>query len=268
MALVKTEAIILRSMKLGETSKLLTLYARKSGILKLVAKGARQSKSRLMGSLEPLYVVEVVYYEKESRELQILSQVSIVYVPKYVFTDADKTVLALACGEMVTRLEKPGDVNPGVYGLLRATLEAFDQPDVDARLIFLAFQLRLLEHIGLSPGLQKCFGCETSETSEGRYDFANARLYCERCAQKTSQGKEIKKETLQVLRELLRLPLRKIGHLQWQASIQAEIYRFLTSFYHYHLEEMGALKSIAVLAQMKSLANATSSQADSNKESS
>ena len=265
MALAKTEAIILRSMKLGESSKLLTLYGKKAGLLKLVAKGARQSKSRVRGNLEPLYIIEAVYYEKENRELQTLSQASMIYAPKFMLTDADKTVLAFACAEMVMRSATPGHVNLPVYGLLRAVIEALDQPDTNARLIFFAFQWRLLQCLGFSPALQQCYECASTTLAGGKFDFVNARLYCAACADRMYHGAALAESTIKTLREFTRLPIAKVGALDIPAAVQADIYRFLKTFYQYHLEEMGLLKSIEVLKKMKLMADRVLEKSQSEK---
>ena len=79
MSLQKSEAIILKTQRLGETSKILTLYSRKFGKMKVVAKGSRGLKSRFFGTLEPLNHIAIVYYFKETRELQLLSQADIIH---------------------------------------------------------------------------------------------------------------------------------------------------------------------------------------------
>ncbi len=77
MSLQKTQAVVLKTQRLGETSKILTLYSQKFGKIKVVAKGARGLKSRFYGTLEPLNHISIVYYFKETRELQLLSQADI-----------------------------------------------------------------------------------------------------------------------------------------------------------------------------------------------
>lgn len=66
MALEKHRAVVVRTMKYGETSKIVTLYSLRAGLIKLIAKGVRKAKSRLGGILEPLNVVEVIFITKHS----------------------------------------------------------------------------------------------------------------------------------------------------------------------------------------------------------
>ncbi|TFB10109.1 DNA repair protein RecO, partial [Candidatus Marinimicrobia bacterium MT.SAG.4] len=75
MPILKAEGIILRRIKYSETSLIVTLYTKEYGKVSLIAKGARNPKSKFVGSLEPGTYVSVVYYHKENRDLQMLSEV-------------------------------------------------------------------------------------------------------------------------------------------------------------------------------------------------
>lgn len=253
MGLKRCEGIVLRSLNLGESSKILTLYTREEGVVKVVAKGARKATSRIGGNVEPLYTIEAVYYAKEHRELHILSQASIVEAPRYILQDADRVMLGMACCEMIARLETAGASNPGVYGLLRATIKALNEPELEPRYLFFAFQLRLLELLGISPGIDRCYRCG-SEAAEGAgYVFSEARLYCAQCLQNALTYKAMDAGVLNALRQFGHLPLSRVGALRFPGKVMADLYDFLTSFYRYHLEELGTLKAIEVLKQMKRL---------------
>jgi len=260
MPLVKTEAVILRTLKAGETSSLLFLYAKRCGILKLRAKSVRRAKSRLSGILQPLNVIEVVYYEKPNRDWFILSQASPVFAPQHILTDEHKTFLAMACCEMVLRLGNEGQANVKLYRLLRATLESMDRPGADHRWLFFAFQLRMLALLGFAPDMAHCAACREAIPGAARFDFANARLYCPSCGESRANAVPITAATLAALNQLSQVPLPGIGALVFSASAQWEIYRFLKTFYQYHLEELGILKTLEVLKQMKILAEEASAR--------
>ena len=72
--IVKTEAIILRSINYGETSKIVTLYTRQLGTIAVMAKGSRNPKSKFGSSLQPMSHVQVVFYYKPSRNVHTLSE--------------------------------------------------------------------------------------------------------------------------------------------------------------------------------------------------
>src|SRR5574342_565384 len=69
MPVYKSEALILRTYKLGEADRIVVFLTRDRGKKRGVAKGARRPRSRFTGALEPLTEVRVAYFEKERREL-------------------------------------------------------------------------------------------------------------------------------------------------------------------------------------------------------
>ena len=81
MSLHTTEALILRTYKLNDNDRIVVFLTRDKGEKRGVAKGARSSKSRFRGALEPLTRGEVAYFEREQRELVQLNYVDVVRSP-------------------------------------------------------------------------------------------------------------------------------------------------------------------------------------------
>ncbi|MDZ7344537.1 MAG: DNA repair protein RecO, partial [candidate division KSB1 bacterium] len=160
MALVKAEGIVIRSMKMGETSKLVTLFTRELGILKIVAKGARSSKSRIGAALELLTVSRIVYYQKEHRELQFLSQAEIVEFFSNLHTNLERWGFANACAELVARSQRGVETTPKLYLILLNTLRAMNAVNADPRIYFWGFQMKLLGILGVAPNLHRCLNCK------------------------------------------------------------------------------------------------------------
>ena len=74
MALVRSEGIVLKTHALGDTSRIVVVYTREHGMVRLVAKGARKTPSRFGFALEPLSRSRFVFYHKPDRDLHLLSQ--------------------------------------------------------------------------------------------------------------------------------------------------------------------------------------------------
>lgn len=70
--LVRTNAIVLRRLRYSDTSIIATLLTEQRGVESILAKGARSPKSRMAAVLEPLEQIDVQYYVKPGRELQLL----------------------------------------------------------------------------------------------------------------------------------------------------------------------------------------------------
>ncbi len=252
MALKKTVAIILRTMKMGETSLLLTLYSREVAVLKLVAKGARSSKSRYSGILQPLNTVEVVYYEKANRDLHTLSQATVLDSPDMKTMGPDSIVLAMACCEMATRLEAYSAVSTTVFDHLSVVISVFARAgERSARTAFLVFQVKLLQTLGYSPELERCSRCGSESAQHWFFDFHHVRLFCHQCGSEHYRMDSFQPETIRSLLYFLSGELRSAAEMSVKSLTLAEIYRFVDRFYNYHLPEMQNLKSLKVLRQMK-----------------
>lgn len=251
MPLVKTEGLVIRSMPMGETSKLVTFFTRELGILKVVAKGARSSKSRIGAALELLTVSRIVYYEKENRELQFLSQADLVEFFANLPADLEKWGYANACAELVYRAPTSAEATAKLYPILLNTLRAMNEKTAEARPCFWGFQMKLFGVLGLAPNLRKCLNC--SAISPSGHADRNARVYhfeisrggffCNNCSPGRSPH-EFSAATLLQLHDFQTLPAEKFSHAQIAPATYREIENFFRAYFAFHLEEIGKLTAL------------------------
>src|SRR4029078_3946606 len=78
MAIIETEALVLRTYNFGEADKIVVVLTQAAGVVRGVAKGCRKLKSRFGASLEPFTLTKLTYYEKENQELVAMRQAEIV----------------------------------------------------------------------------------------------------------------------------------------------------------------------------------------------
>ncbi len=123
MPVYKSDAIILRTYKLGESDRIVVFLTRDRGKKRGVAKGARSARSRFVGSLEPMTLGGIAYFEKESREL-----VSINYVETMRSPLAGSNPEAIGhveyFAELIDEWSPEGDPNERLYRLGAALVEA------------------------------------------------------------------------------------------------------------------------------------------------
>src|SRR3954468_1840283 len=81
MPVYTSEALVLRTYKLGEADRIVVFLTRDRGKKRGVAKWSRRPKSRFTGALEPMTEARVAYFEKESRELVGLNYAEVVRSP-------------------------------------------------------------------------------------------------------------------------------------------------------------------------------------------
>jgi DNA repair protein RecO (recombination protein O) len=157
--ITKTDAIVLKTMKFRDTSKIVTFYTRRYGKLKGVAKGAREMKSKFGASLEPMTRVSLVLYRKEHRDLQLISQCDIVRYYKKIQTEIERMSVALSILDLVNQLAHDEEENSDLYKLLVDTFDQLELAEKNYANLFYAFEIRLAGLFGFSPALEVCGGC-------------------------------------------------------------------------------------------------------------
>src|SRR6266704_147929 len=99
----KTEAVVLRSFRLGEADRVLHLYTLDRGRVGAVAKGVRKTKSRFGGRLEPLSHVELQLHQG-SGELQTVTGADLVHHHQQARDDFYRLSVGLIGAEAMLRL--------------------------------------------------------------------------------------------------------------------------------------------------------------------
>ena len=122
---LKSESIVLRSIRYGEADRILHLYTPHHGRLSAIAKGVRRARSRFGGRLEPFFRLELVLYEGRSELLTVTSAETLAGHPRLREDGRALDGAARAC-EAVARLFADGEPHRGVYHLLANELALLD----------------------------------------------------------------------------------------------------------------------------------------------
>ncbi|NNE09503.1 MAG: DNA repair protein RecO [Gemmatimonadetes bacterium] len=203
MAIRKDEAIVLGRRRLQESSLIVDLFTRHAGRLRVVAKGARRTRSRFSGVLEPTTVVQVVYYEKETRDLQLLTQADLVES----YSGLRESLLRLSYGyAIIESLIGMKREESGAETLFRLARETFREIDAAAEdrleAVLWRFLLLALEDTGFKPELEQCLACGRVETADEMvFDSRAGGVLCRRHG---AAGLALSLETREVLIECAR----------------------------------------------------------------
>jgi DNA repair protein RecO (recombination protein O) len=161
VSLYRDDGVVLRTQKLGEADRIVTLLTKRNGRVRAVAKGVRRTRSKFGARLEPFSHVDVQLYQ--GRSLDIVTQVEqhdafggrlVGNYPRYTSGTA-----ILETAERLTAEEREPSLR--LYLLLVGALRALTEETHDARLVLDAFVLRALAVSGYAPALQECARCGT-----------------------------------------------------------------------------------------------------------
>jgi DNA repair protein RecO (recombination protein O) len=177
---LKTEAIVLRSIRYGEADRILHLYTPEHGRLSAIAKGARRARSRFGARLEPFFHVRAVLHEGRS-ELLTVTGVDTVATHGSVRDHAATLDAAARACDAVARLFETSEPHPEVFRLLANELALLDADAAQARTANgLAFRLKLLLAAGIVPQLAACAVCGETDHLRG-FSGAAGGVVCSSC---------------------------------------------------------------------------------------
>jgi len=177
---LKTEAVVLRSMRFGEADRILHLYTPHRGRISAIAKGVRRARSRFGGRLEPYFRLHLVVYDGKSDLLTVTSAETISGHARLREHAPSLDSAARAC-DAVSRLFATPEPHPGVFALLCNELALLDmQPEQATHANQLAFRLKLLLAAGLAPQLSSCASCGESDHLSA-FSGAAGGVVCSAC---------------------------------------------------------------------------------------
>jgi DNA repair protein RecO (recombination protein O) len=183
MAAVSSDALVLRTYKLGESSKIVVLLTRDRGKVRAVAKGARGARPRYQSALEPLSEVRVGLYGRQGAELYRLGECELLRSAFRTGSRGLETALTLAyVADLLDSFAQEGEAEDAVYRLAVAALRAAEAgvPDAALARYMEAWLLRL--H-GLYPPLDTCAGCGRPLGARSlAYHRAARGFVCDHCA--------------------------------------------------------------------------------------
>jgi DNA repair protein RecO (recombination protein O) len=238
---VKTEAVVLRSMRYGEADRILHLYTPHRGRVGAIAKGVRRARSRFGGRLEPFFRLEIELHEGRGELLTVTGAQTVDAHARLRSSARALDGAARAC-DAVGRLFETSEPHPGVFNLLCRQLALLDERAGDAgsstvaRGGALAFRLKLLVAAGLSPQLGACANCGEQDHLVG-FSGAAGGVVCAACE---AGSFPLREEAHRFMTQALGGALSEVPEVDGPALGQVERAISATLEHHAHVRLMPA----------------------------
>jgi DNA repair protein RecO (recombination protein O) len=187
MALGRSAAVVIGSFPLGESDRVVTLFAREHGKVRGVARAARRMRSRFGGALEVFTLGELLFFDGGRSDLVQIDHFDIVRPFAGVRGDLERLGQAAWMAECVGRLTADRDPHRAVYGLLVRALTSMEAGAPPAR-VAAAFGVRCVDALGHRLRLDACVVCGARSADGGggaALDVTGGGLVCQRCARAT-----------------------------------------------------------------------------------
>lgn len=231
----KTQGVVLKHMALGEADRIVTLYTPDRGKVRAVVKGARRTKSRKGGFLQPLSYIRASI--AEGRSLDQVAEAETVASYRAVREDLGRMSTGLYLAELVDGFSADGAVNPTEFYLLVDALTALESTESSEQLTRY-FETRLLSVTGFGPELQRCVDCGAElEASDHVFSCADGGLIGPECrAQSESSLIHASMNAIKVLRYFQRADFAHALDLPLTEQLNGELRRVLRTYITFVLD--------------------------------
>jgi len=244
LLLHKTKGLVLRAVKYGDTSLIVSIYTEMFGMQSYIINGVRSSSSRVpyrANLFQPATLLDLVVYHNERASLQRIKEFRWDKVYMDIFRNVHKNTIALFMTELLVKCLTQPEANADLYAFLEDAFIQLDtaEPEVAANFP-LYFMLHLAHFFGFR--IQDNYGHHSMVLDLQEGYFAEGRPLHPNFL----EG-ELSMITDQLLKTMhpLELSILKLNRGQRHALLEAYI-----SFYQFHQPGMSSMKSMAVLKEI------------------
>lgn len=239
--LVKTNAIVISTVKYGDSSLITRCYCKELGLKSFMLKGILTSKKGgLKKSLfQPLNLINISTQIKNqsNQKLNFIREGSLKVHFKEIPLKIKKNAIALFISEVISRvIYEEGNPNIALYSFLENSIMRLEKDEFSA-VFHLKFLTLLSDQLGFYPNLM----CQEKEF----FDIESG-CFCENSNSKYAVGGE----TVRVFKELLGINFDDIVQIKISNTLRIKVLDFLIDYFNIHLPRFGKIKSIAVLHEI------------------
>ncbi len=234
--LFRTEGIILKSIKLNEADKIVTIFTKDYGKIKGIVKGVRKTRSQFGSSMENLTIIKLLAYK--GKNLITISQSEIINSFFSQSKDLFRYGLAIHCSKIIDKLSAEEDPNPKLYELFQNLLFLLND-EQNPTLLVESFKWKLLTILGFQPELKKCVYCHNLAKKDEYYifDIPRGGVSCFNCLNGTGRYQiKITYYLLRLLQRILVVDLIDIHNKSLSPIILSELSKITDLFLNFHFE--------------------------------
>ncbi len=246
MAVLTSEAVVLRTWPVHEADLIVSFFTRDYGKVRGVAKSALKSRRRFGGALEPMTQARAWFAERPRQELARLDQLEIVRSPLALPVDATRLAVLSFYAEVLDEALPDHDPHETIFRLLVSVLEQTTVQQPWMPLTY--FSLWMTRLMGLLPDLSHCTACgETLRPAEVFFNNYADGLFC--AVHRHPNDDTLAVDSWQTAQRMLRASVSSFTGEDWTRRRAQDLRRFTVQALERHLERK--LKSAEALGRLK-----------------
>ncbi len=236
MAIISTEAVVLRTVPLRETSVIAFFYTRSHGKVNGVLKGIRKDPRKFRTSLDKLSVNDIVFYQYRNSDIHLISHCDMKEHFPLIRLDIKRMTAGDYACELLNKIMPVEQKNDAVYTLFLDYCRSLGGAKDPGRLVHM-FQIKLLALSGFRPHIDSCVQCGCAVTGKARFSTRQGGLVCPRCERKEPGLIPVSPGALPSLIYIEKHPRPQCLKLTLAPSVRKELKHILNNFLIYHLEK-------------------------------
>ena len=245
--IVRTDAVVLRSMEYGETSRIVRLFTREQGRVSVMARGARSARSRFGSTREAMSWIQTVIHCKPGRDLQTLSESAHMETFPNIGRSLHRIALGVRTIELSAALLQEGQSNPPAFELQVDALRMINTAAERVDNVWPFFAMRLAGILGLSPSFSKA-EVQRLPADGGWLRLDTGELEVGRPV--GSPGIRASRSGLRAFAICTRATPEVVMQMVMEPTVLAEVNHLVESFLQYHVEDAFPHRTARVLGQM------------------
>ncbi len=253
--IIKTEAVVLKSIDFKETSKIVTFYTRQFGKITGIVKGARQPKNKYGSSLQPMSYVSLIFYKKDGRDIQTVSNCDLMKQFRYLYEDIDKMAIGMSMIEIVMIVIHGHERNIPFFNVLVNSLNALNHATHNPINLLYYFEIQLAKEFGFQLSFDHCVSCNKKLTTikdeqTFRFRIKQGGLVCLRCSKIDDQMCSLSGYELKILQHIAASKdIETVMSEDINEKTNIKLESFIWTYLQYHITGLRTLKSKQVFGK-------------------
>jgi DNA repair protein RecO (recombination protein O) len=238
--LQKSKGVILHQVKYSDSGIIVQAYTRESGRQSILVRGVRSRKSGKHNALfQPLSILELVYYYKESRSVQVLKECSVAYSPSDIYADIKKSSIAVFLGEFLSSVLKEEAHHFELFDYIENSIKYFDYSKQGYINFHIAFLTGLSSYLGFEPGIR-------TDPKNKYFDLLNGSFV----PMPPPHGNYAERYISEVLAEFFSTTFDSMSTIPLTGSLRNEVLETIIKYFSIHLPGLKKINSLEVLKEI------------------
>ncbi|MCX7986109.1 MAG: DNA repair protein RecO [Bacteroidales bacterium] len=238
--LYKSRAIVLHSIRYGDTSLIVHLITEQFGRQAFIIKGARSKKSAFRPNLFfPLSLLDIEAYFRPNVSLQKIKEANLNPIYETIHTNPIKSAVTFFLAEVLYRLVQTEHFNPELFSFVHNAMILYDKTERDYHNFHLIFLIQLLKYEGISP-------TQNFSDENKIFSISAARFLPASHVRIDDMDESLSLKFF----HLLRSDFSNMGNVQLNSNERTFLINKIIDYLQIHLHEFASIKSLSVLHEV------------------